>query len=70
MDRVLDCYAKGPRFNTYLGQIKNSYFYINFVFFSTFLQNKNLLNKTATPQINFGLYNIGSEMLGFRVIAV
>ena len=70
MDRTLDCYAKGPRFKTHLGLTRISYFYRNFVIFSTFLQNEFLSNKTATPQTNFGLYNIGSVMLGFKVIAV
>ena len=70
MDRTLDCYAKGPRFKTHLGLTRISYFYRNFVIFFTFLQNEFLSNETATPQTNFGLYNIGSEMLGFKVIAV
>ena len=62
VDRVLDCYAKGPRFKTHLGQIRISFFYRNFIFFSTFWQNENSPYKTASPQTNFGLYNTGSEM--------
>jgi hypothetical protein len=70
VDRILDCYAKGPRFKTHLELKRISFFYRNFIFFSTFLQNEILSNETATPQTNFGLYNIGSEVLGFRVIAI
>ena len=69
MDRTLDCYAKGHRFKTHLGLMRVSYFYRNFVIFSTFLQNDFLSNETATPQTNIGLYNIRSEMLAFKVIA-
>ena len=38
--------------------------------FFKFLQNEILSNETATPQTNFGLYNIGSEMLWDRATAI
>ena len=34
------------------------------------MHNEILSNKTATPQTNFGLYNIGSEMLWDRATAI
>ena len=34
------------------------------------MQNEILSNETATPQTNFGLYNIGSEMLWDRATAI
>ena len=70
VDRILGWYAKGPRFKTHLGLIRNIYFYRNLVFFFKFLQNEILSNETATPQTNFGLYNIGSEMLWDRATAI
>ena len=70
VDRTLGWYAKGPRFKTHLGLTRKSYFYRNFVIFSTFLQNEFLSNETATSQTNFSLYNLGSQMHGFKVIAV
>ena len=70
VDRRLGCKAKGPRFKTYLGSIKKLNFYTNFTFFSTFLQNENSPYKTASPQTNFGFYNIGSEMPTFRARAI
>ena len=70
VDRRVGCKAKGPRFKTYLGSIKKLNFYRNFTFFSTFLQNENSPYKTASPQTNFGLYNIGSEMPTFRARAI
>ena len=70
VDKRLGCKAKGPRFKTYLGSIKKLNFYRNFTFFSTFLQNENSPYKTASPQTNFGLYNIGSEMPTFRARAI
>ena len=70
VDRRLGCKAKGPRFKTYLGSIKKLNFYRNFTFFSTFSQNENSPYKTASPQTNFGLYNIGSEMHCFRGRAI
>ena len=70
VDRILDWYAKGPRFKTHLRLTKNSYFYRNFVFFSTFFQKWILSNETASPQTNFGLYNIGSKRLWDRVKAI
>ena len=70
VDRRVGCKAKGPRFKTYLGSIKKLNFYRNFTFFSTFSQNENSPYKTASPQTNFGLYNIGSEMPTFRARAI
>ena len=68
VDRRVGCKAKGPRFKTYLGSIKKLNFYRNFTFFSTFSQNENSPYKTASPQTNFGLYNIGSEVPTFRAV--
>ena len=34
------------------------------------VNNEILSNETATPQTNFGLYNIGSEMLWDRATAI
>ena len=38
--------------------------------FSSFLLGEMLSNETATSQTNFGLYNIGSEMLWGRATAI
>ena len=66
MDKWPGCNALGPRFKTYLGAIEKLNFYRNFTLFSTFSQNENSPYKTASPQTNFGLYNIRSEMPTFR----
>ena len=39
-------------------------------YFFKLLHNEILSNETATPQTNFGLYNIGSEMLLDRATAI
>ena len=43
VDRILDWYAKGPRFKTHLRLTKNSFFYRNFAFFSTFFSKWNFV---------------------------